>query len=249
MSVSERESIALVQGASGGLGQALTRQLLTDGRFERVIVTSRDPERSTWDDPRVSSVRLDLSSDDSIDKAGAEVAGLCDHLSLVITTAGLLSDPERGLSPEKKITDLRRASLEALFDVNCFGPFLWYRALNPLLKGRSPVTVATLSARVGSISDNRLGGWYAYRASKAAQNMMTKTFSLELARLNPKSIVVGLHPGTVDTALSRPFQARVPPHQLLSPQRAARQLLDVIYTLTPAESGRCFAWDGAEIFP
>ena len=247
--VSAQPKVALIQGGTGGLGRALAEALLESGRFDELIITTRDPSRVTLAHPTLSVVQLDLSSDASIHMASRQVAARCDHLSLVVTTAGLLSDPARGIAPEKKLSDLNRATLHALFEVNCFGPFLWYQALIPLLRRRAPVTVATLSARVGSISDNRLGGWYSYRSSKAAQNMMTKTFSLELGRLNPQSIVVGLHPGTVDTPLSQPFQARVPADKLFTPERAAQQLLEVLHDLSPADSGRCFAWDGQEIQP
>ena len=246
--MSDVRRVALIQGASGGLGRALAERALTEGAFDQVILTSRDLSRLDWaSDPRASHVALDLSDDLSVERAAQEVAERCDQLNLVITTAGLLSDPARGISPEKKLLDLERAALQAVFDVNCFGPFLWYRALHPLLRHRGELTLATLSARVGSISDNRLGGWYSYRASKAAQSMMTKTLSLELGRYNSRSIVVGLHPGTVDTALSRPFQSRVPPERLFSPERAARQLWEVIQGLRPAQTGQCLAWDGSEV--
>ena len=108
---------------------------------------------------------------------------------------------------------------------------------------------AALSARVGSISDNRLGGWYGYRASKAALNMMIRNLSIEWSRKNDKSIIVALHPGTVDTALSQPFQSNVPAEQLFDPGRAARQLLAVLEALQPTDSGKGFAWDGTEIRP
>ena len=245
------QRIALIQGASGGVGRALVEQVLASGAYQRVIVTSRDVACSGWSgDPRVQLVTLDLSDDDSIARAASEVSVIADRLHLVITTAGILRvDEALGTTPEKKLTDLTRAALSEVFSVNCFGPMLWYAALRRLFRHREPLVIATLSARVGSISDNRLGGWYSYRASKAALNMMTKTLSLELRRSNPESIVVGLHPGTVNTSLSKPFQARVPPERLFSPERSASYLWAVISELTPAKSGQVFAWDGAEIEP
>lgn len=111
--------------------------------------------------------------------------------------------------------------------------------------GRS--VFASISARVGSIEDNRLDGWYSYRASKAALNMLLKTFSIELKRLAPSAICVGLHPGTVDTALSKPFQGNVAPGKLFSRAKSAGHLLQVINGLTPADSGAVFAWDGSRI--
>lgn len=252
----------LIQGATGGVGRALVEQLLATEEDLHLIVTSRQAlpdqvtptltsyssESSRKKSSRVDRVTLDLSSDESIARAAAQVAQLTPRLHLVITTAGVLRvDPALGASPEKKLTDLSRAVMHEVFSVNSFGPFLWYAALRPLFRHRDPLTIATLSARVGSISDNRLGGWYTYRASKAAQNMMTKTLSLELQRSNPRAIVVGLHPGTVDTSLSRPFQSRVPPEKLFTPERSASALLAVIAQLTPDQSGRVFAWDSQEI--
>ena len=108
---------------------------------------------------------------------------------------------------------------------------------------------AALSARVGSISDNQLGGWYAYRASKAALNMIIKTAAIEVRRRNPHAIVVGLHPGTVDSDLSKPFQGNVPEGKLFTPDFAAGKLLTVLEGLAPAQTGRCFGWDGEEILP
>ena len=113
-------------------------------------------------------------------------------------------------------------------------------------KGEKSV-FAALSARVGSIADNRLGGWVSYRASKAALNMVLKTLSIEHARRWPESVIVGLHPGTVDSALSRPFNKRVEAGKLFTPERAARQLLDVINVLAPADTGYTYAWDGKRI--
>ena len=248
--MSDSAQFALIQGASGGVGRALVERALSSGRFERLFVTSRSATSlMDWGDERVTPIELDLSSDESISAAAERVIASCPHLNLLITTAGLLHDEARGISPEKRLSQLKRSSLEALFEVNCYGPFLWYQALMPLLRHRAPLKLATLSARVGSISDNRLGGWYGYRASKAAQNMMTKTLSLELARQSPQSVVVGLHPGTVQTELSAPFQARVPPERLFSPERSAAALWSVLEALTPEQSGRCFAWDGSEISP
>jgi NAD(P)-dependent dehydrogenase (short-subunit alcohol dehydrogenase family) len=242
--------VALIQGASGGIGGALAARALASGRFSRVILTSRDPQTSLpLTDERITALRLDLTSDDSIEEAAGRVREVSGALHLVITTAGLLHDEARGITPEKSLNHLRRSSLQALFDVNCAGPFLWYRALMPTFRHRDPLTIATLSARVGSISDNELGGWYGYRASKAAQNMMTKTLSLELRRVNPNATVVGLHPGTVQTPLSEPFHGRVPASQLLTPARSAEALWGVLEGLSPAQSGRCFAWDGAEVLP
>ncbi len=240
---------ALIQGATGGIGRALLDQVLASDQFARVIVTSRRPDDVLCTDPRVHRIALDLTDDDSIAAAATAVSAVTDRLHLVISTAGLLRQEALQIAPEKKLADLTRAALRQVFDVNCFGPFLWYAALIKLLKHREPLCIATLSARVGSIGDNGLGGWHSYRASKAAQNMLTKNLSLELKRTNPLSVVVGLHPGTVDTGLSKPFQAGVPADKLFTATQSAGYLWELIQQLTPERSGEVIAWDGQTITP
>ena len=147
------------------------------------------------------------------------------------------------------MSDLDAAHLAHLFAINAIGPALVLRHFAPLLAGDAPSAIACISARVGSISDNRLGGWYGYRASKAALNQIVRTAAIELARIRPQAVCVALHPGTVDTDLSKPFQRGVPPEKLFTPAHSAGRLLAVLDALTPAQSGRIFAWDGAEIAP
>ena len=165
----------------------------------------------------------------------------------MIVATGMLHDGGRG--PERALRDLDPAALARLFAVNTIGPALVLKHFAPLLARDRPAVFALLSARVGSIADNRTGGWYGYRASKAALNMIVRSAAIELARSRPQSFCVGLHPGTVDTGLSRPFQARVPAARLFTPEIAARHLLEVIGRLAPGDTGRCFAWDGTEILP
>ena len=240
---------ALIQGGAGGLGRALVNRILQSNQFDQVFVTARDIQRIDSTDSRVIPVALDLLSDQSIGEASAVVASHSDKLHLVVTTAGILQDDSLGLKPEKKLSDLTRSNLERVFSVNCFGPFLWYAALGRLIRHREPITVATLSARVASIGDNRLGGWHSYRASKTAQNMRTKNLSLELSRTNPHAIVVGLHPGTVDTDLSQPFQSGVDPNKLFTAEQSAGYLWNVLNGLTPERTGQVIAWDGQTITP
>ena len=242
-------AVALIQGASGGIGKALVQEALASNRFDQVIITARDPSVLSWSDPRIVKVALDLCDDDSIERAQASVSACADRLNLVVTTAGVLRDESLGIAPEKKLTDLRRASMRHVFEVNCFGPFLWYAALAPLLRHRETLCIATLSARVGSIGDNRLGGWHSYRASKAAQNMLTQNLSLELRRTNPNAVVIGLHPGTVDTALSKPFQSAVAADKLFTPEFSAKSLWSVISSAQPEQSGKVIAWDNQAIVP
>jgi len=133
--------------------------------------------------------------------------------------------------------------------INTFIPALMAKHFIPRLNLDRQSIFAALSARVGSISDNRLGGWYAYRASKTALNMIIKNAAIETARRNKKAIIVGLHPGTVDSSLSKPFQRNVPDEKLFAPMRSAQDLLKVLDDLNPEQSGRCFAWDGQEVKP
>lgn len=239
---------ALIQG-SGGLGSALAQTVIDARLYDQVILAGRGEWRVQDVDGVTRSVQLDLTDDESIDRAAKTVMQWCDRLHLIVTTAGLLTDPSRGIAPEKKLTDLSRSSFHQVMDVNCIGPFLWLKALYSVLKHREPLVIATLSARVGSIGDNRLGGWHSYRASKAAQNMLTRNLALELGRTNPQAVVVGLHPGTVDTSLSKPYQKGVAPDHLFTPTQSAQYLWAVIQTLTPSESGTVLDWNQTVVVP
>jgi NAD(P)-dependent dehydrogenase (short-subunit alcohol dehydrogenase family) len=242
-------SVALVQGASRGIGLGLVEALLDCPRFERVIATCRDPASAeglqTLAGPQLQIERLDVTGPDSIDALAAKLAEQGVRLNLVINAAGLLHGV--GVAPEKKIEDLELDALQQVFAVNAFGPALLLRALRPLLARDGKSVFAAISARVGSIGDNRLGGWYAYRASKSALNQLMKTASIELRRRNRNVILACLHPGTTDTALSRPFQANVPEEKLFPVQRSSEYLLEVIEGLTAEDSGGFFAWDGSSI--
>jgi NAD(P)-dependent dehydrogenase (short-subunit alcohol dehydrogenase family) len=164
---------------------------------------------------------------------------------LLINASGLLHAP--GIEPEKLLEHVDAAALRQLFEVNAHGPILLARALLPWLVRKRRIIYASLSARVGSIDDNRLGGWYGYRASKAAQNQLLKTLAIELRRRNPEAIVLVLHPGTTDTHLSRPFQRNVAPGKLFSPDFVASRLMAIIEAAESDNSGRFIAWDGEEI--
>jgi NAD(P)-dependent dehydrogenase (short-subunit alcohol dehydrogenase family) len=243
----------LIQGSSRGIGLEFVRQLLQQVAPGRVFAACRSPEAAAplvalaANDARLRLVRLDVANEESIRAAAATVAAEVSRLHLVVNCAGLLHDHKGGVSPEKRLADVRPEALAASFAVNAAGPLLVARHFEPLLAHSERAVFASISARVGSIGDNRLGGWYAYRASKAAQNMFTRTLAIEWARSRRNVICVALHPGTTDTELSRPFQANVPPGKLFSTDRTVRQLLAVIERLTPADSGHFLAWDGTEI--
>ena len=231
---------AIVIGSSGGIGAALERGLEAKGfavtGLSRSAVASMAGER----------LQIDLTSERSIEAAAIRLRDNAPFSRILLAT-GLLHDGE--VIPEKAVREIDEASLTRLFAVNSIGPALVAKYFVPLLPKHGRCIFAAMSARVGSIGDNRLGGWYGYRASKAALNMLIKTLAIELGRTHPEAICVALHPGTVDTELSKPFQKAVVPDRLFSPDLAAGHLLNVIDQLTPAQTGRCFAWDGAEITP
>ena len=228
---------AVIVGASGGIGAALETALIEEDAHQTVWGFARS---------RTGARHLDLTDEASIAAAAAQVAQ-GPAPSLVIVATGLLHEDGRG--PEKALKELDPAWLARQYAVNTIGPALVAKHFLPLLPKTGTPVFAALSARVGSIADNRLGGWHGYRASKAALNMLIANFAVEARRANQRSIIVGLHPGTVNTALSRPFQGNVTTGTLLTPDRAALQLLDVIEGLKVKDSGKVFAWDGAEIAP
>jgi NAD(P)-dependent dehydrogenase (short-subunit alcohol dehydrogenase family) len=238
---------ALVCGASGGIGSALVRALAADSRVAQVYAAARDPDALVGRFPaaRVTVLPCELHDEASIAALlrGATAAG---PLHMVLVASGLLH-AGAALQPEKSWRALDANALAQAFAVNTIGPALIAKhALGALARDGKSV-YAALSARVGSIEDNRLGGWHAYRASKAALNMLIRTFSIELRQRNPQALCVGLHPGTVDTALSKPFQAGVDPSKLFSPTQSAEALLGVLDRLTTADTGRLWAWDGEPI--
>jgi NAD(P)-dependent dehydrogenase (short-subunit alcohol dehydrogenase family) len=243
----------LIQGASRGIGLEFVRQALGDAAPGRIFAACRTPQDASSlielaaQDPRLRLVRLDVASEATIHEAAATVAAEVPRLHLIVNCAGMLHDRALGISPEKRLADVRPDALAASFAVNAAGPLLVAKHFEPLLAHGERAVFASISARVGSIGDNRLGGWFAYRGSKAAQNMFTKTLAIEWARSRRNVICIALHPGTTDTDLSRPFQANVPPQKLFSTQRTVAQLLAVIERLTPADSGRFLARDGTEI--
>ena len=233
---------AAVIGASGGIGAALARQLAEMPTIERVLALSRSP--SDFDDPRIRPGHIDLEDEETI-AAAAETAGGIGGMQIVIVAAGLLHDD--GLQPEKSWRALDPDQLARSFRINTIGPALVAKHFLPLFPRDDRAIFAALSARVGSISDNRIGGWYGYRASKAALNMILRNLAIELGRKRKEAICVGLHPGTVDTGLSKPFQSQTPPEKLFTPDYAAECMLTVLDGLEPSDSGSVFAWDGQRV--
>ena len=226
---------AVIIGASGGIGAALETALLEEGTFDAVYGFARS---------RGGDRHIDLLDESTIAAAAAHVA-TGPAPALVIVATGMLHDGTRG--PEKSLRELDPDWLARTFAINAIGPAIVAKHFLPVMPRTGRCVFAALSARVGSISDNKLGGWYGYRAAKAALNQLIRTAAIEEKRRNDRAIVVGLHPGTVDTALSKPFQGNVQPGRLFDTERAALQLLDTIEALKAPDSGKLFDYEGAEV--
>ncbi|MFK8251815.1 SDR family NAD(P)-dependent oxidoreductase [Ancylobacter terrae] len=222
---------AVVIGASGGIGAALAEALRQGGAFDEIVGLSRR-----------SSPPLDLCEEASIAQAAEQVARR-GMPCLVFDATGLLSDGT--LQPEKSLPSLDPAAMARSFAVNAIGPALLMKHFLPRLPRNGRAVFVTLSAKVGSIGDNRLGGWYSHRAAKAALNQLVRTAAIELARTHREAMCVAMHPGTVDTPLSRPFSKAG--LEAIAPSTAARDLLTGLARLGPADSGGFFDRHGQPI--
>lgn len=229
---------ACVFGASGGIGSAFVARLADDPGVGLIHAGVRKAQPVTG---KISPFAFDLQDDATIE-AAAQTFGAAD---LTIIATGMLH--QAGIQPEKSLRALSTNAFEQAFAINTIGPALIGKHMLPHLPKDRRSVFAVLSARVGSISDNRLGGWHAYRASKAALNMIVRNFAVEMARTHPQAIIVALHPGTVDTALSQPYQRGVPEQKLFTPDYAAEQMLKMLNGLRPEDSGNLFSWDGEKI--
>jgi len=244
--------VVLVQGASRGIGLAIVSNLLENTRAERIYATCRNPATAAdlrtlaSDDQRLSVLALDVTSEATIRNAASRVAGEAGRLDCLINCNGILNETPQE-RPERRLQEIKPDSLARSFQVNALGPLLVLREFEQLLRKSSGARVMTLSARVGSISDNRLGGWYGYRTSKAALNQMMHTLAIEWRRLSRPILCVVMHPGTVSTDLSKPFTAGLSADKIFSPERAAQQLLEVFAGLSLEDSGGFYAWDGQSI--
>ena len=229
-----------VFGASGGIGAALVRALAA--RDDVALVHAGSRKGAVPQGAKIAPFRFDTTDEAAL---MATVAAL-GPLDWVIVSTGRLTRAD-GSGPEKALRQVTAAALAEQFADNAIVPAMIARAVLPLMPRDRRCIFAALSARVGSISDNRLGGWHAYRASKAALNMLVRTIAVEAARSHPQAVVAALHPGTVATALSAPFQRGVAPEKLFTPEQSAAAMLAVLDGLTPADSGGFWAWDGQPI--
>ena len=243
---------ALIVGASQGIGLGFVRSLLQQDNMTQIYATYRRPETAgelfnleqQYGD-RLKCLQVDITVEDQIAAAIKQIQESVKQLHLAIYCVGVLHEGD--LTPEKSLRQITAANLMYSFQVNSIGAVLLAKHLMPLFKKTESSIFASISAKVGSIGDNRLGGWYGYRASKAALNMFLKTTAIEYSRRCPKTIVVALHPGTTDTRLSQPFQKNVPPGKLFPVEHTVALLSKVISDLEPKDSGEFFSWDGTQL--
>ena len=240
---------ALVVGGGQGIGLGFVRQLLAMDNIERVYGTYRRLESAVEllaiTDPRLHCLQMDITDESQIAAVMQQIQVETNALHYVINAVGVLHEGE--MQPEKSLRHINSEQLLRYFQVNSVGAMLLFKQVQPLLKHADRSIIATISAKVGSIGDNQLGGWYGYRASKAALNMFIKTTAIEYNRICPQTILVALHPGTTDTNLSLPFQRNVPPEKLFTVDRTVSQLLNVIDKLDRSDSGEFFSWDGSRL--
>ncbi|MDY7097982.1 MAG: SDR family NAD(P)-dependent oxidoreductase [Pseudomonadota bacterium] len=234
-------STAAIFGSTGAIGNALCDALIARG-CETIYAGSRDGLEPVG--PAIAPFNFDLEAEESI--AAAATLMKDNPPEWVIVATGVLTLDD-GTEPERTFKKISPAAMARVFALNTIGPALIAKHVLPLMPRSQPIKFAALSARVGSISDNGLGGWHSYRASKAALNMLLKNFALEIARTHSDGVVLGLHPGTVDSALSEPFQKGLPEGQLTKAEDAAEKLLQVLAGAGPDDSGKVFDFAGIEV--
>lgn len=236
-------NVAII-GANGAIGSALLRQFASESKYKNIYAFARQQPNN-----KVNNVQyhtIDYSEEASI-AAAADHAASTGELDLIVVTIGMLHDDN--IKPEKSLQSLSSANLEKIFYTNTIIPALIAKFFMPKLAKETRSVFAALSARVGSISDNKLGGWYSYRMSKAALNMFIKTAAIEYTRTHNNSIIVAIHPGTVDSKLSKPYQDNVPEDKLFTAAYAAKKIIELISNLNPQDTGYVWGWDGKRIDP
>jgi NAD(P)-dependent dehydrogenase (short-subunit alcohol dehydrogenase family) len=250
---------SLVLGASQGIGFGFVKRFLLEGHSVHATYRDRRSAAPLFElaahHPQLKLYPLDVTEESQIEavlgtiaqdlRQSAEQSAEASELAYVINCIGILHQGD--LQPEKSLRQINSENLLTYFQVNSIASILLAKHLTPLIKNSSRTVFATLSAKVGSITDNQLGGWYGYRASKTALNMFMKTIALEYRRTCKSTIVAVLHPGTTDTQLSQPFQRNVPPEKLFSIDRTVDQLFNVMNDLTLNDSGEFFSWDGTRL--
>ena len=236
------KNVAII-GSSGAIGRAFLDAYIADKNISNIYSISRTEVKSN--DKRIIHINIDVTDEVSVKAAASKIEE--NRLDRLIVATGVLHTKSFG--PEKSIKDIKIENFVKIFSVNTFGPALIGKYFLPLMKKDQKSIVAFLSARVGSISENKLGGWYAYRASKSALNQIIKNFSIEAKRTNSSGIIIGLQPGTVKSKLSEPFQKNVKKGKLFLPEDSVDSLVKVIENVMQSDSGKIFDWEGEEIAP
>ena len=231
------KDLALVVGA-GGIGKRIAEDLASkENNLEVVLCGRKNVFKNFWE--------LDIENENSLNDLKYKLSKSELNLRLVFNATGRLHSEK--LNPEKRLQHLNKENLIESFSINAFAPILLAKTIEEFINKEFEFNFASISARVGSITDNKTGGWYAYRAAKSAQNQLFKSLSIEWARKYPKAIITLLHPGTVNTNLSKPFHKFVPEDKLFSPQKTSNYMIDVLRQQKPKDSGKFIAWDGKEI--
>lgn len=242
--MSENIKNAIVVGSSGAIGSAFVETFARNHPEAKIHAFSRKGGQFAL--PNIVSHIMDYACEDSIERC-AELAYQHGSFDRVVVATGLLHS--ENVLPEKSLSDLSQEKFRTLFEINTILPAILAKYFIPKLSREHRSIFAVLSARVGSISDNNLGGWYAYRSSKAALNMVVKTTAIEASRSNRQAVVIGLHPGTVRSHLSEPFSQNVPEEKLFTPEYSVEKLDAVLDSVSIEQSGKCLAWDGSIILP
>ena len=232
----------IIAGSSGSIGGEFTKQYTDDPNVEKVVTLSRNV--NSLNHEKIQSIKIDYSNEATF-KNLDEISQL-DSISKIIIATGILHTDQ--IKPEKSIDSIAAEGMKQVFQVNVFGPILLVKKLIPLIKKSKGVKIVFLTARVGSISDNVLGGWHSYRSSKSALNMMIKNLAIELKRLNKEHVVIGIHPGTVKSHLSEPFLRHVK-HDIFNPKESVDLMTQVISKVSQTDSGKCFDFSGKVIEP
>jgi NAD(P)-dependent dehydrogenase (short-subunit alcohol dehydrogenase family) len=232
----------IIAGSSGAIGGEFTELYANNSNVEKIIALSRKPTNTNHN--KIQSVEIDYYNEATF-KNLDEISQL-DSISKIIIATGILHTDQ--IKPEKSIDSIAAEDMKQVFQVNVFGPILLVKKLLPLIKKSKGVKIVFLTARVGSISDNVLGGWHSYRSSKSALNMMIKNLAIELKRLNKEHVVIGIHPGTVKSHLSEPFLRHVK-HDIFNPKESVDLMTQVISKVSQTDSGKCFDFSGKVIEP
>ena len=239
---------ALVIGANGGIGQTLVKQLYGSAEYEHVHAVSRSVPASPIEGVQYHT--LDSDNESLVAQYCQQLKQAGGQFSLVVCCIGALHSTvadNQKIMPEKRLEDIQSEQLSFYFNTNTILPAIWLKHVEILLKGSEPSKLVFFSARVGSISDNSLGGWYGYRASKSALNMIIKSAQIECQRRAKNISLISYHPGTVETELSKPFQSKVPKGKLFTTDFTVTQLLKIIPSLTAQSGPHYVDWQGSVI--